>query len=737
MIEGTGKIPHLPERLGDLERLALNLQWRWSRRTRRFFRNEFDPVLWSAVRHNPVELLRLVEPGRLAHLAQNADFLSEYDAVVAELDERLASESSWFRETFPELGSAPVAYFCAEFGLHSSIPIYSGGLGVLAGDHCKAASDLGVPFVGVGLLYCKGYFDQYLNLEGWQESQEEVFDPLVMPLVRVVGADGRHTLTVLETAGRDVHIGAWRLSVGRVQLILLDTNLPENHPEDHELTYQLYGGGQDHRLRQEWVLGVGGVRVLRALGIEPGAWHANEGHAAFMMVERLREHIGSGADVHEAVALVRARTVFTTHTPVPAGHDTFPSDLMATVCGDYHESLQLERQAFYDLGRHPELDHDHTRFHMTAAAIRLSAHVNGVSKQHEQVTRQLWSSLWPERDVSRIPIGSVTNGVHLGSWMSHRFMELLDESLGADWPARIDDPALWDGVLDLDDAQLWDVHVGLKKRLLAFCREQARSRWTALWKEAAHLVGAGTLLSPEPLTIGFARRFATYKRAHLLFVDEERLARLLTDPRRPVQIIFAGKAHPADEHAKRILQRVWQSTRDARFEGRIAFIEDYDLHVAHRLVQGVDLWLNVPRAPKEASGTSGMKAALNCVPQLSTLDGWWAEGFEGENGWTIPLAQGSEKEVDQLDHESLFTILENDVVPLFYDRDERDVPVGWVRYMKQALRIAASRFTTRRMVQEYVRDYYVPALRGSGEADDPPTAGAMAAQSYDPDSGAR
>jgi glycogen phosphorylase len=719
MTEGTGKIPYLPEHLHDLERLALNLQWRWSRRARRFFRNELDPVLWSAVRHNPVALLRLMEPGRLAHLAEDEAFLAEYTAVLGELDRSLTTEDIWFRRAFPDLGTSSVAYFCAEFGLHNSIPIYSGGLGVLAGDHCKAASDLGVPFVGVGLLYSKGYFDQHLNLEGWQESFHEAFDPLVMPLVRLSAADGGHALAVIETAGRQVHVGAWRLDVGRVQLILLDTNLPENDPKDHELTYQLYGGGQEHRLRQEWVLGVGGVRVLRSLGIEPGAWHANEGHAAFMMVERLREHVAAGASLPEAVAKVRARTVFTTHTPVPAGHDTFPPDMVEKVCGDYHEQLGVERQAFLDLGRHPEIDHGW--FHMTAAAIGLSAHVNGVSKLHGEVTRGLWTSLWPGRDVSQIPIGHVTNGVHLGSWMSHRIMDLLDETFGPDWMSRLDDPGLWNSVVDLDDERVWAVHVDLKERLLAFCRHQARSRWKNLWKEAAHLVGAGTLLDPEPLTIGFARRFATYKRAHLLFMDEARLERLLTDSRRPVQIIFAGKAHPADDHAKHVLQRVWRSTREARFEGRIAFVEDYELHVAHRMVQGVDLWLNVPRAPMEASGTSGMKAAMNCVPQLSTLDGWWAEGFDGNNGWTIPLAEGTEEEVDRRDHEALFTLLEREIVPLYYERDERGVPVGWARYMKNALRVAAGHFTTRRMVQEYVQKYYVPALQGVAEHDDPPT----------------
>lgn len=720
MSESTSKIPFLPERLKDLERLSLNLLWRWNRHARNFLRNELDPVLWSALRHNPVALLRQMDPGRLAHLARDPDFLAKLDGVIEEMDRALVSEDTWFRHAYPDVGSAPVAYFCAEFGLHNSIPIYSGGLGVLAGDHCKAVSDLGVPFVGVGLLYSKGYFDQHLNLEGWQQGSEEVFDPRVMPLVRLFGPGGASALTSLETSGRKVAIGAWKLAVGRANLVLLDTNLPENDPEDRELTYQLYGGGQDHRLRQEWILGVGGVRVLRALGIAPGAWHANEGHAAFMMVERLREHVAEGSSLEEAVHLVRARTVFTTHTPVPAGHDMFPPELVESVCGSYHESLGIDRETFGDIGNHPEINH--RRFHMTAAAIRLAGHVNGVSKLHRDVTRELWTSMWPGRDASHVPIHGVTNGVHLGTWMSHRYMELLDEHLGVDWGARIDDESTWDHVLELDDAKVWQVHLELKQALLDFCREESRTRWKDSKRDASHLVGGGTLLGPKPLMLGFARRFATYKRAHLLFMDEDRLARLLTNPHRPVQIVFAGKAHPADDTAKRILQKVWQATRDSRYEGRIAFIEDYELHVAHRLVQGVDVWLNTPRAPMEASGTSGMKAALNCVPQLSTLDGWWAEGFAGDNGWALPRVEGTDEQVDQQDHEALFGILEREVVPLFYEQDEDGVPHGFVHYMKHALRVAGHRFTARRMVQDYTSNFYVKALAGALEHDDPPTA---------------
>lgn len=718
MTEESGKIPYLPERLQGLEQLALNLWWRWDRGARALLRS-IDPTLWSATRHNPVALLRRVEPARLASLAHDPDFLERYDRVMEAFQAALEASHCWFCENFPDLGGDPVAYFCAEFGLHNSIPIYSGGLGVLAGDHCKAASDLGVPFVGVGLLYSKGYFDQKLNLDGWQESSDEVFDPRIMPLVRLTGPGDSHSITVLETGGRPVHIGAWRLDAGRVHIYLLDTNLPENHPQDRELTYQLYGGGEEHRLKQEWILGVGGVRVLRTLGVNPGAWHANEGHAAFMMVERLREHLVEGMPWGEAVAAVRARSVFTTHTPVPAGHDMFGPELMKAVVGDYPASMGVDYSTFASLGRHPELDHG--RFHMTAAAIRLSSHVNGVSRRHRRVTQELWASLWPGRDESRIPIGSVTNGVHLGSWMAHRYMKILDRYLGADWEKRPLDEKVWDAVSELDDQELWETHIHLKKTLLNFCREQARVRWKTLWKEAAHLVGAGTLLSAEPLTIGFARRFAAYKRGALLFTDQERLQRLLTDPRRPVQLVFSGKAHPADDKGKAVLQQVWKATRDPRFEGRIAFVEDYDLHVAHRLVQGVDLWLNLPRVPMEASGTSGIKAALNCVPQLSTLDGWWAEGFNGENGWAIPLAEGTPEEVDAADAQALFRLLEREVVPTFYQRDERGVPLAWVHRMKQAMRVALRDFTASRMVREYTEKYYQQALRGDLEADDPPT----------------
>jgi starch phosphorylase len=507
------------------------------------------------------------------------------------------------------------------------------------------------------------------------------------------------------------------MMVGRVPVFLLDTNLEQNDPADRDLSGKLYAGGPDMRLRQEWILGVGGVRVLRAVGIEPSAWHANEGHAAFMLVERIRELTAAGVPYADAVAQVRARSVFTTHTPVPAGHDRFSVDQVLACAGPVWEEMGLTPEAFLQIGSLPE--DEHPLYHMTATSIRLSARVNGVARQHGEVSRQLWRSLWPQYRAEEVPIGSVTNGVHLPTWMSNPLRQLLDRHLGEGWLERQEEPGFWEGVLTLDDMELWALHSEMKHGLVAYIREEARRRWAERWKEAAHVVGAGTLISPDAFVIGFARRFATYKRASLLFSDFDRLHDLLVNPWRPVQIIFAGKAHPEDEPGKEVLQKVYTFTRDPRLQGRVAFIEDYEMHLAHRLVQGVDLWLNVPRVPFEACGTSGMKAGLNGVPQLSTLDGWWAEGYMGLNGWAIPRAQPGEV-ADEVDAERLFDLLEQEVVPIFYKRDARGVPVEWLQRMKHALRIAGERFSARRMVQEYVTGYYAPAMRGEAPASAPP-----------------
>ncbi len=708
----------LPERIAGLTALARNLQWSWSRDARVLFR-AIDPTLWDLTRHNPLALLRRVDPARLTTCAVDPEFLGRYDALIADLARTTTDEGTWFAATHAELRGQGTAYFCAEFGLHNSVPIYSGGLGILAGDHCKAASDLGVPLIGVGLLYTRGYFDQRLRLDGWQEDADERFDPSLTPLERVVGPGGKPCVVSVQTGDRSVCVGAWRIMVGRVPVYLLHTDLEENDPADRELSHRLYGGQLDMRLRQEWILGIGGVRILRALGQRPAVWHANEGHAAFMLLERVRELATEGVPFDEAVRRVRASSIFTTHTPVPAGHDAFSRDQVAACAGPVWDEMGVSRETVLHLGHHPVRDHG--QFHMAVLAIRLSQQVSGVARRHGEESRRLWADLWPGRDAARVPISHVTNGVHLATWTSHRVSELLQTHLGADWTDHVDEPGFWDCVLSLNDAALWATHIELKETLLRAIREAARRRWADQWKEALHLVGAGTLLEERALTIGFARRFATYKRATLIFRDLDRLHRMLTNPWRPVQLIFSGKAHPADEPGKQMLQKVYAQTREARFEGRIAFLEDYEMHLAHRLVQGVDLWLNLPRPPLEASGTSGMKAALNAVPQLSTLDGWWAEGYDGRNGWAIPAAPDG-ADADAADAEQLYRLLEEDVVPLFYTRDARDVPLGWVEKMKHALRVAGQQFTAQRMVRQYATEHYVPAITEQLSGDDPPTA---------------
>ena len=709
---------YLPERIDALHEIATNVSWSWSRDARALFR-VLDRPLWHLTRHNPLEQLRRVDPKRLAACARDTKFLQLYDRVLSELRSTATNVGTWFAQNYPDLQGRSVAYFCAEFGLHNSVPIYSGGLGVLAGDHCKASSDLGVPLVAVGLLYTQGYFDQRIRLDGWQEDTDERFDPLMGPLEPLAGPNGEPWLAVVRTGGRPVHVGAWRMKVGRVPVYLMDTDLEENDPADRTLASRLYAGGPEQRLRQEWALGVAGVRVLRAVGVDPGVWHANEGHAAFMLVERLREHLAKGTSLADAVKQVRATSLFTTHTPVPAGHDVFSGELIEKCTGPVWEEMGISRADFLHLGYHPK--HDHGQFHMAVLAERLSSRINGVAKRHGEESRRIWHDLWPGHRTAQVPIGYVTNGVHLATWMSHRMMALLDNHLGPDWGNRLDDPALWAQVLTIDDQVLWFVHCELKNILMAFIREQARRRWTDEWKDSAHVVGAGTLLDPDALTIGFGRRFATYKRSTLIFKDIERLRKLLINTWRPVQIVFTGKAHPADEDGKKMLQQVYQFSRDPRLEGRVAFLEDYELHLAHRMIQGVDLWMNLPRPPLEACGTSGMKAALNAVPQLSTLDGWWFEAYDGLNGWAIkPPPEGGDG--DDWDAEQLYSLLEDEVVPLFYDRDPHGVPCGWVDKMKHALRTAGERFTARRMVQGYVSTYYAPGLRGDGPADDPPSA---------------
>jgi starch phosphorylase len=716
----VGTFPMLPPRIAGLALLARNLAWSWNRDARALFR-EVDESLWNRLRHNPIVLLQEVSPERLAVLAADAGFCARHDRLVAWLKTEASDEHTWYARTFPELRGKPVAYFCAEFGVHNSVPIYSGGLGVLAGDHLKTASDLGVPIVAVGILYRHGYFDQRIRTDGWQEDSADSISFDRVPLVPLPGVDGARHLVTVNTFGRDVHIRVWRLQVGRVPVYLLDSDLEENHPDDRPLLSKLYSGGPAMRLRQEWLLGVGGVRALRAIGVEPAAWHANEGHAAFMMVERVREQCAAGLSYKDAVKEVRACSVFTTHTPVPAGHDQFAvSDVRECAGGAANgmwTAMGIDAETFLRIGYHPEAGAG--MFHMTAASIRLARRVNAVARRHGVVTRELCRPLWPGRSAEKIPIGHVTNGVHLATWMANPIMQLLDRQLGPQW-GHANDPTIWEQVLQLDDDQFWGTHLRLKHTLMRLVRDEARRAFAKRTMETVQLVGAGTLLDPHVLTIGFARRFATYKRADLIFRDVDRLRKLVTHPSRPVQIVFAGKAHPADNPGKQILQNVYQFTRDPQFEGRIAFVEDYGIHLAHLLVQGVDVWMNLPRVPMEASGTSGMKAGLNGVPHLSTIDGWWEEGYEGSNGWAIPAAVDSDDGSGTV--ERLYTLLEQEIVPRFYEREAGDLPRRWILTMKHAMRVAGQQFTARRMVEQYARGYYAPSILGDVLPDDPPTA---------------
>jgi starch phosphorylase len=700
----------IPDRVRRLVDLADNLWWSWHPPARNLFKAVSYP-LWRSTRHNPVRMLQLANPQRLEALARDPDFLSLYDRVIDAFETDLSNGHLWFSEEHPDL-HRPVAYFSAEFGLHGSLPIYSGGLGVLSGDHCKEVSDLGLPFVGVGFIYPQGYFRQQIPPDGWQEAIYDTLNFDQVPLHAVLDAAGNRLILEVVLRGTPISMQVWQVRVGRVNIYLMDTNVSQNAPWDRDLSARLYGGDQETRIRQEMVLGLGGVRALESLGMEPSVWHMNEGHSAFMVLERLRRLVQGGSSFDQAVEMVRNTTAFTTHTPVPAGHDAFPFHLMDEYFGRFWQEVGISREQFLGLGEY------HGRFNMTVLALRLSGRCNGVSQLHGAVSRRMWQSVWPERPVEDVPIRAITNGVHVPSWISTTLKDLFVDYVSPDWEDRHDDAALWERLEDIPDQVLWAAHGHLKEKLLAFVDARTRSRWREGQMVASQVLASGTLLEPEALTIGFARRFATYKRATLIFRDVQRLKRILHAERRPVQIVFAGKAHPADGGGKQLIQEVYQYAQDPEFGGRIAFLEDYDLHMARFLVQGVDVWLNNPRRPNEASGTSGMKAAMNGVPNLSILDGWWpeayhpAEGGRAANGWAFGEVQYDDWETqDEVDSQALYRLLEEQVVPLYYDRDPAGIPRGWVQVMKEAMRTSIAAFSMRRMIKEYIEQMYLPAMR--------------------------
>ena len=701
--------PHVPDRLRRLPEIANDLWWTWNSRAREVFRN-LDYPLWRQTAHNPVLMLRLISPELLEQRAQNESFLRIYDAALEALDAARASRDTWWHRRYAD-ADGPIAYFSAEFALHQSLPIYAGGLGVLAGDHCKEASDLGIPLIGVGFMYPQGYFHQTVSPEGWQQEIYERINWADAPVEPAIGTDGRPCVIAVPLGNRTVLVSVWQVRLGRVTLFLLDTDLEENAPWDRELSARLYGGDRETRIQQEIILGIGGVRVLKAMGIQPEAWHLNEGHAAFVVLQRIRDHIENGASFESALDAVRRTTIFTTHTPVPAGHDAFPFSLVETHLSGAWGTLGGYRDAFLALGHYD--NGSGPLFNMTALALRTANFVNGVSQLHGQVTRDMWAPIWPGVANEHRPVRAITNGIHVPTWLSLEMAALLDEFLPADWRERHDDPSLWEAVKSIPDERLWETRQALRTYLFAFVRERARQLWKEEHVSAARVVAAGTLLDPSALTIGFARRFTGYKRSELIFHDPERLVRILTAARRPVQLVFAGKAHPADETGKHHIQKVYRRAVDSMFAGRIAFVDDYDLHVAHFLVQGCDVWLNNPRKPLEASGTSGMKASINGVPHLSIGDGWWAEGYSGQNGWLIDgHPQGGDPDaVDAADADALYQLLEREVVPTFYDRDAQGVPRRWCAIVRQAILSVTPRFSARRMVKEYADTMYAPAIR--------------------------
>ena len=710
-------LPHLPGRLQALQKLAYNLWWCWNQDAVSLFRR-IDDDRFLQLENSPVKLLATIEQDRLEQLQRDDGFLAHMDRVEENLH-RYMSAPTWFQETYSDLFSGDtaveercrIAYFSAEFGLHESIPIYSGGLGLLAGDHLKAASDLGIPLVGVGLMYREGYFRQYLNIDGWQQERYPENDFFNLPLTPETNKDGSALLVSVPFPGRDVWARIWRIQVGRIPLYLLDTNIVQNSAEDRTITNRLYGGDVDMRVRQEMILGIGGIRALRALGKPPVVCHMNEGHSAFCGLERIRLMMEEKKlDFTTAREAVTAGTCFTTHTPVPAGNDMFAPQLVEHYFTNLFPQFKISREEFLGLGRINPRDQNEP-FCMTVLAIRLSNTSNGVSKLHGAVSRKMWKDIWPQLPEAEIPITSITNGVHTRTWLAPEMAQLYERYLGVQWEEKPTDHSVWKRVENIPNAELWRTHERRRERLVAFARGRLKMQLQRRGSPPAEVARAEEVLDPEALTLGFARRFATYKRGTLVFRNLDRLAAILNNKERPVQIVFAGKAHPRDHGGKELIAEIIHISRRQEFRRRIVFIEDYDINVARYLVQGVDVWVNNPRRPLEASGTSGMKVCVNGGINMSVLDGWWCEAYAGDNGWAIGAGEEYTDLTYQDDIESraIYDLLEQEIVPLYYNRSTDDLPRGWLKVMKRAMMTVNPMFNTSRMVQEYMEKSYVPA----------------------------
>lgn len=701
--------PDIPEPLQPLLELARNLWWVWQADAVDVFRR-LDRKLWEDVYHNPVKLLGLISQDKLQSAAADEGYLAHMHRVHASFKAHL-TEKGWYQSEHAEHAKLQVAYFSAEFGLHESLPIYSGGLGILAGDHLKSASEIGLPLAGVGLLYRNGYFQQYLSADGWQQEAYPELDFYNLAIEQMKFTDGTPVRVRVDLPDNAVFCFVWRASIGRVPLYLLDTNLPENSPADRDITSKLYGGGTEMRIKQEIVLGIGGVRAMEALNITPTVWHMNEGHAAFLALERIRVMLeNSPMTFDEARQAVMSTNVFTTHTPVPAGIDMFPPELVLRYFKTFYPLMKLDEEGFLALGREDVMNKKQG-FSMAVLAIRLADSYNGVSELHGDVSRKMWHNIWPNVPPAEVPIRHITNGIHVRTWLAPDISFVLDRYLSDKWKSDPTDQSVWEGVSQIPDEELWRAHERSRERFVGWARHTLREQLTRRGASYDDISAADQVLDPEALTIGFARRFATYKRGALLLRDPDRLKKLLDDTRRPIQFVFAGKAHPADNEGKELIRTIVQFTRNPEVRRRMVFIENYDMNVARYLVQGVDVWLNTPRRPYEASGTSGMKAAANGVLNCSVLDGWWVEGYSPDLGWAIGRGEqyADSNMQDQIESQSLYDLLEKQIVPLFYDRSIDNVPHGWVARMKNCMRKLAPFFNTNRMVQNYAEKFYVPA----------------------------
>ena len=693
--------------------LARNIWWCWDHDTSSLFR-DIAPTRWRALNHNPVSLLSETPLAELEKRANELVLHSRINYAYRRQREYLDADHTWGARNAGILRPRPVAYFSAEFGLHVSIPEYSGGLGVLAGDHVKSASDLGIPLVGIGLFYGQGYFRQYLDMNGWQQEEYIHTDVSQLPMEPAIGKNGEPVRLEIETRSGVIYLKVWRMRVGRCQLLLLDSNVEGNAPEDREVTSRLYGGDSRTRIRQELVLGVGGFRALRAMGITPGVLHLNEGHSGFALLEAIARRMDDeGLNFDSAAPRVSREVVFTTHTPVPAGHDRFHPGLVEEHLGPLRDRLGISHEKLMELGRENP-NNPHEEFCMTVLGLKLSRRANAVSSLHGEVSRAMWKVLYPGKLEEEVPIGHITNGVHVPTWLAPQMFRLYDRHFGTGWHSRSSEPQIWEGIDDVDDGELWETHLNLKSRLVDFVRKRAIEQAERRGESAETLQKLGRTLSPDALTIGFARRFATYKRANLLLADIELLASMVNDPKYPVQFIFSGKAHPRDEPGKRVLQEIAQLMRNSKFADKFVFVEDYDINVGRHFVQGVDVWLNSPRRPLEASGTSGQKVVLNGGLNLSVLDGWWAEAYDGLNGFAIGTGRthSNMDAHDTRDGADLYRVLREEVIPLYYQRDRDGLPRGWIKRMKRTIRTLGWRFNADRMVMDYTMKCYIPAAGG-------------------------